>query len=128
MARFLTQEWLDQRRALAADQPERPGATARLQFVVTGGPEGDVSYYWILVDGRLTEMRLGTLPDAELTLTMTYADAVAINRGELDANAAFMQGRMKVAGNMAKMMALLPITATSEYRDLEARVREITEL
>ena len=38
MAKYLTQEWLDLQRELAQEFPERPGATARMQYVVTGRP------------------------------------------------------------------------------------------
>lgn len=127
MPKWMTQEWMDEQRRLAEDQPERPGASARMQYVVTGGPEGDIKYYWVLEDGHLRENRLGVLDDAELTLTQSYEDALKIQKGELDEQAAFMQGRMKVEGNMAKLMALLPITSSPEYRDLQARIREITE-
>ena len=127
MPKYLSQEWLDQSKTLAADQPERPGASARMQYVVTGGPDGDVSYYWVLENGRLLDSRLGSLDDAEVTLTSTWDDSVSIARGELDTNAAFMQGRVKVAGNMAKLMALLPLTNAPEYRALQERVRAITE-
>jgi alkyl sulfatase BDS1-like metallo-beta-lactamase superfamily hydrolase len=123
----LTQEWLDQTRELAADQPERPGASARMQYVVTGGPDGDISYYWILENGKLLESKLGTLEDAEVTLTQSYDDAVKVQKGELDANAAFMQGRVKVTGNMAKLMALLPLTNAPEYKELQEKVKAITD-
>ena len=54
MAKWLSQEWFDEQKRLAADQPERPGATARMQYVIKGyGDEPDVSYYWILEDGKL---------------------------------------------------------------------------
>ena len=128
MAKWLTQEWLDEQTRLSQDQPERPGASARMQYVITGGPDGDVRYYWVLEDGKLLENQLGTLPDAELTLAMSYDDARKIQAGEIDEQAAFMQGRVKVEGNMAKLMALLPITSSPEYRDLQAKIREITEL
>ena len=39
MAKYLSQEWLDEGRKLAQEFPERPGATARMQFAVTGGPK-----------------------------------------------------------------------------------------
>ena len=126
MPTWMTQEWMDAQRELAQDQPERPGATARMQYVVTGGPEGDIRYYWVLEDGHLRENALGTLDDAELTLTQSYEDAVSIQKGELDEQAAFMQGRIKVEGNMAKLMALLPITSSPEYRELQSKIREIT--
>ena len=48
MAKWLTQEWLDEGRKLAEGQPERPGASVRLQYVITDGPDGDIRYYWVL--------------------------------------------------------------------------------
>ena len=127
MPQYLTQEWLDAGRELAQEFPERPGATARLQYQVTGTPNGDVHYYWVVENGKLLENTLGDDPDAEITLSMSYDDAVKMQRGELDPNAAFMQGRMKVSGNMAKLMSLLPLTNSPEYRALQEQIREITE-
>ena len=57
-----------------------------------------------------------TQPD--VTLTTVWGDAVAMQRGDLDPNVAFMQGRMKVAGSMGVMMGCLPLTSTPEYQDL----------
>ena len=127
MPKYLTQEWLDATKEMAADQPERPGASAKMQYVVTGGPDGDVSYYWILENGKLLESKLGSLDDAEVTLTQTWEDSVKVQKGELDANAAFMQGRVKVTGNMAKLMALLPLTNAPEYKALQEQIKGITE-
>ena len=127
MAKWLSQEWLDESKKLAESQPERPGASARMQYVVTGSPEGDIKYYWILENGKLLESQRGELPDAEVTLTQTYEDAMKIQKGELDANAAFMQGRVKVTGNMAKLMALLPLTNAPEYKELQTQIQGITD-
>ena len=128
MPKFLTQEWHDESRRMAEGQPERPGASARMQYVVTGAPDGeDVRYYWVLENGKLLESALGDLEDSEITLTQSYADAVAIQKGELDPSAAFMQGRIKVTGNMAKLMSLLPITGSPEYKALQEEIRQITD-
>lgn len=127
MAKYLTQEWLDEGRELAQEFPERPGATARMQYHVTGGPEGDVKYYWVVEDGKLLESKVGEDPDAEFTLTLTYEDSVKIQKGELGANAAFMQGRMKVGGDMGKLMSLLPLTQAPEYRAIMQKVNAITD-
>jgi putative sterol carrier protein len=127
MAKFLTQEWLDEGRELAKDQPERPGASAKMQYVVSGGPDGDIKYYWVLENGKLLESQLGDIADADFTMTMSYPDAVAVQKGELDANAAFMQGRAKVAGDMAKLMSLMPLTMSPEYKALQEKLRGITE-
>ena len=127
MEKWLSQEWLDESTRLAADQPERPGASARLQYVITDAPDGDVLYYWIVNEGHLVENRLGELADAEVTLTETYDDAMAMQKGELDTNAAFMQGKVKVTGDVAKLIALLPITMSPEFQEFQQAVREITE-
>jgi predicted lipid carrier protein YhbT len=127
MAKYLSQEWLDEGKKLSEGQPERPGATARMQYVVSGGPDGDIKYYWVLENGKLQESSLGDLSDPDFTMTMTYADSVAVQKGELDANAAFMQGRIKVAGNMGKLMQLMPLTMSPEYKQLQEQVRAITE-
>ena len=127
MSKWLTQEWLDETRKMAEGQPERPGASARMQYVVTGGPEGDIEYYWVLENGKIVESKLGRLEDAEVTLTTAHPDAVKIQKGELDANAAFMQGKVKVTGNMAKVMSLLPITNSPEYKQLQGEIAAVTE-
>jgi putative sterol carrier protein len=127
MPKWLSQEWLDESKKLAESQPERPGASARMQYVVTGGPDGDIKYYWVLDNGKLQESQLGEMPDPEVTLTQSYEDAKKIQQGELDANAAFMQGRVKVTGNMAKLMSLLPLTNAPEYKALQEEIGAITE-
>jgi putative sterol carrier protein len=98
-----------------------------MQYVVTGGPDGDIKYYWVLEDGKLLESSLGDAPDPDFTMTLTYDDSVKVQKGELDANAAFMQGRMKVAGNMAKLMQLMPLTNSPEYKVLQEEVRQVTD-
>lgn len=127
MPKYLSQEWMDHSFELAQSQPERLGATAVLQYVVTGGPDGDVKYYWKLENGKIMESKLGDLSDAEIKMTLSYGDSVAIQKGELDANNAFMQGRMKVEGNMAKLMQLMPLTNSPEYKELQNQIAQVTE-
>ncbi len=127
MAKFLSQEYMDLQKKLGEDQPERPGSSARMQYVVTGAPDGDIRYHWVLENGKLLSAELGTADDSEVTLTQTYDDAVKIAKGELDPNAAFMQGRIKVTGNMQKLMQLMPLTNAPEYKELQKQLRTQTE-
>lgn len=113
---YLSQTWLDRQRELVGELPKRPGVTATVQHIVSGTPDGEVRYVHTIVDGRLTAATLGADPAAEVTLSQTYGDAVLIAQGELDGNVAFMQGRVKVVGDMGKVMALMPLTGSHEYR------------
>ena len=122
----LSQAWLDLQREVIGDLPERPGASARVQYVVSGAPDGEVRYTQELVDGRVAATALGTDAEAEVTFAQTYDDAVEIARGTLDANVAFMQGRVKVVGDMGKVMALMPLTDSDEYRGALAEVARRT--
>lgn len=127
MEKYLTQEWLDMQKRLAESQPERPGASATMQYVVVGGPDGEVRYHWVLENGHLLESKLGDLDNPEITLTQAYADAVRVQKNELDATAAVMQGKVKITGDMGKLMGLMPITNSPEYKELMEEILANTE-
>ena len=127
MAKFLTQEWLDLQQKLAQEFPERPGATARMQYKVTGGPDGDVTFHTVIDNGKIIESALGEDAQAEFTMTVGYDDFAKSSKGELDANAAFMQGKIKVTGNMGKLMSLMPLTQSPEYKAIAEKVSAETD-
>jgi putative sterol carrier protein len=74
-----------------------------VQFDVSGGPDGEVSYYLKVADGT-AETELGPLADADVTVSSDYETSQAISKGELNVQMAFMTGKIKVGGNMAKIM------------------------
>lgn len=127
MAKYLSQAWHDRARELAQTFPARAGATARMVYLVAGGPDGDITYHQIIENGQVLEQGLGTCENAEITMSVSWDDSVKVQTGELDANTAFMQGRMKVAGNMAKLMALMPLTMSPEYKEIQVAIRADTE-
>src|SRR6266508_1794036 len=110
MAKYLSQEWLDLYLELAQEFPERPGASAVMQYVITGTPDGDVRYVQKIEGGKMTGSQLGDDADADFTLSMGYDDAKKILKGELD-----------------KLMALMPLTQSPEYKAIQATLAEQTE-
>lgn len=108
--KFLSEEWAkEMTNALNSSEDFKKAATgqaAKLQQVVTDVPEGgEAKYYFVLQDGN-AEISLGELPEAEATITQTYETAVGINKQEINAQNAFMQGKLKISGNMMKLMQL----------------------
>lgn len=99
-----------------ADLPPRAGADVVVEHTVTGAPGGDVTYWTAFENGRLVASGTGARPDATVTITVPYGLAVEVATGDLEASAAFMQGRAKVGGDQAALLRLLALTATPAYR------------
>lgn len=126
--KYASQEWLTRQCQLQQAFAKRIGASARVQYRLTQAPEGgEIRYYADIQDGRIVEQRLGDDPSADGTMSASYADSIAMLRGELAPTAAFMAGRVKVSGNVAKLAALMPITQTTEYQKHYQQLVEETE-
>jgi putative sterol carrier protein len=84
--------------------PEKAGdLDAVIQFKFTGAEAGD----WIAVikDGKVQAER-GTHPSPNTTVTVDSADYIKLFTGELDGMQAFMQGKIKLAGDLNLAMKL----------------------
>jgi len=78
------------------------------------------------------EMETGHLAEPDVTVTLDYATAKAIFvDGTLDAGMkAFMEGRVRVQGDMAKLISALQQLAPPDadaVDQAQARIRDITE-
>ena len=108
--KFLSEEWAQQvSEALNSSdefQSAASGQQVKLQQVVTDMPDGGEQKYYFQLDGGKVDVGLGDLADAEATLTQSYDTAVAITKQDLNAQNAFMQGKLKISGNMMKLMQL----------------------
>lgn len=100
------------------------GLTARVLVLVTGGPDGAAAAHRSYEAGRLTARGPGPLEDPDVTLTLGWDDAQAVARAELDPDVAFMQGRLKVVGDMGVVLDLLAAAATPEGRAARERLAE----
>ena len=100
MAGFLTDAWLDDLEA-AAERAElnTKGALVLQQIIHIGPDDEEVAYALVLRDGRARLVR-GRVSDPDLTFTQDRATAEAIHHGELSAQAAFMQGRLRLGGDL----------------------------
>ncbi len=107
MATFLSDDYFGAAQdALANDagfQNAIANVTLGVQFDVTDTPQGDLTYYLDIADGSASASK-GPLDDADVTVSSDYDTSAAISKGELNVQMAFMTGKIKVLGNMAKIM------------------------
>lgn len=120
MAAYLSPEWFAAGLDVGGALPEQPGVSAVVQHVVSGGPDGEVRYVTRVVDGRVVEHGPGSVDDPDASLATPFAEGLAIAQGHLDANAAFMQGRIKTAGRTGPLLALLSVLQDPAWRALAA--------
>ena len=100
MAGFLTDAWLDDLEAAAQRAELDTKGALVLQQVIPDGREGrELAYALVVRDGRVRVER-GRVAQPDLTFTQDRATAEAIHRGDLSAQAAFMQGRLRLGGDL----------------------------
>jgi putative sterol carrier protein len=121
--RFLSPEYMEHATRIMSDPgfaEEVGDLELLLQLTTIGVPgEGDVDYVIAIVDGS-GEMRRGRVEQADATIRQTYETACGLARGEVNPAAAFMTGRLRVSGNVAKLMR-----AQEALRSLQDRLAEL---
>ena len=137
---FLSDEWIAEARKIRAEMAHLPGAeppaaaaVVRMNQVITDVPFGDgkLDAHLDTSSGTL-EMETGHLDSPDVTVTLDYETAKAIFvDGTLEAGMqAFMAGKVRVQGDMAKLIAALQQLAPPDadaVNQAQARIREITE-
>lgn len=119
MYRFYSPEWVnafndavagldvgavDTGASLVAD-----GGRFRVAQVVRGGPDGELVVTMAVDEGRLTlalaAPGAGSAMEPDVTIVLDYEDAAAMSRGELDPADAIRDGRVRVRGDLAVLVA-----------------------
>jgi hypothetical protein len=77
---------------------------------VTGGPEGDVIYHLQVGDGAAA-FGAGRADPEDVRMEQDWATAVAVATGELNAQEAFVTGRIRLHGDQQSLMASQPVFA-----------------
>ncbi len=130
---FLSDEWIEAARAIREDYRDRPEpvfAAVRMNQVITDVPfgTGTIDAHLDTTSGTM-EIEVGHLEHPDVTLTLDYATARAVFVGQ-DKEAAmqaFMAGKIKVQGDMSKLLALFSDQVDPLAVEVAERVKAITE-
>lgn len=130
---FLSQEWMDAAKAIRAKysaDAAKVTTVIRMNQVITEVPfgEGTVHTYMDTSSGDVV-MELGTLDDADLTVTTDYATAqkLFVDQDPAAGMQAFMTGKIKVQGDMMKMMSMqTAMPADDAAKQIAQEVKDIT--
>jgi putative sterol carrier protein len=129
---FLSSEWLaaaQQIRAEYADTVAAPAHAVRMNQIITEVPFGSGTIDAHLdTSGGKTDMDLGHLDQPDLTVTLDYATAKAIlvEGNPQVGMQAFMAGKIKVQGDMTKLMAMQQGTPDPVALEVAAKIQAIT--
>ena len=122
----------DERRALADPGPDAGLVAQSGRFVVAeevrGAPDGDVTLLLTVDEGRVrlalapgaTREQAGGIGDMldrmpDVTIALSYEDAVAMAKGELTPGEALNAGRVRVRGDLAVLVAGQQVLAEARH-------------
>jgi len=112
VAESFTTAWLDELDAAARTASIPTDLRLTIQQVVTDGPGGqELAYVVEAADGVLS-VRPGRADQADITFTQDLATARAVQRGELSAQAAFIEGRLRLGGDVRAVLDRAGILAS----------------
>jgi predicted lipid carrier protein YhbT len=123
VAPHLSPAWIEALADAASRAEASAGVDLVVQQVVVDADGAEVAYAVRVQGGRLSVVA-GRVDDADVTFTQDRATAAAIARGEESAQAAFLDGRLRVGGDLAA--ALGAARALSELADVLAAPRAAT--
>lgn len=135
MAKFLSEEWVAQARALHEEYRGKhapPAAQARINLTITEVP-ADVGEGPILatVDttGGEVDLELGSFdsPDASIGLEYDTAKAFLVEGNPQVVMQAVMSGKVKISGDMTKVLALGQGAPDEVAMEMGARLRDLTD-
>ena len=117
---FLSDEWMAEAKLIRAKYEGQTGKVTqsiRMNQVITDAPFGDgpIKAYLDTSSGDLV-MELGELETPDLTVTTDYETArkIFVDQDQAAGMQAFMSGKVKVQGDMMKMMAMQTAMPTDD--------------
>lgn len=130
---FLTEEWIAAARSIqeaSGGAASPPAHAVKMNLVITDAPfkdGADIEAHMDTTEGEM-QMDLGHVEGPDLTVTVDYdtAKAIFIDQNPQAGMQAFMAGKVKVQGDMTKLMAMQQGTPDPSAAEVAAKIQEIT--
>lgn len=127
VARYLSLDWIEQMSAqIAANEALQHLSSTHeigISQVVTDGPEGSVAYHLQVGSGTVS-FEPGRADPEHVCMEQSWETAVAVATGALNAQEAFVNGKIRFAGDQERLLSAGPVFA--ELDRAFAAVRETT--
>ena len=104
--RFLSEEFVS--KWGAAERPALGNGSGLVVIKIDGGPDGKISLTLELAEGLIVSAYIGSGRGRDLELSLPYELAVELFLRRADPAAEYMKGRLKMSGDMALWLDLLP--------------------
>jgi putative sterol carrier protein len=125
---YLSDEWMQRAsEALSSDERLRESSASvdlSIQYEVVGVAGSKLAYALRFAHGSVG-IEPGKRPDAQVSFSLGYDTAVAVARGELSAQAAFMRGDLKLGGDVTVLIRQHELLGATD--DALAGLRDQTE-
>ena len=124
--RYLSLAWIDElSRVVAGDDAMRRLAAEHdigVTQMVSDGPEGDVTYH-LQVGGGEARFGPGAAEPEHVRMEQTWETAVAVATGDLNAQAAFVNGHIRLYGDQQRLLDSQPVFGALDavFDDVRAR-------
>ncbi len=129
---FLSPEWMEAARGIRAELEGKATTkppSFKINHVVTEVPFGDgtIDAHTDTTSGEL-QMELGHIDAPDVTVTLPYdtARSILVDQDQQAAMQAFMSGKIKVEGDMMKLMALQTAQIDPVALEAASRIKAIT--
>ena len=129
---FLSDEWVSEARKIREEFEGKGGSVPhqiRMNLVITEVPfsESSLDAHMDSSDGQL-RLDVGHIEPVDLKVTLDYgtAKAILVEGNPQAGMQAFMAGKIRVEGDMAKLMAMQATPPDPTAQEVAARLRAIT--
>ena len=130
---FLSDEWMEAVKSIRdqyADEASPLPYKVKMNQVISGAPFADGADILLCIDTTDGTMKMekGELEDPEVTISTDWETArtIFVDQDQAAGMQAFMAGKIRVQGDMTKLMLMNAVPPDDLARTIAAEVKEIT--